>query len=238
MTPLLELRDISASYGRIQALSGVSLSVPEGEIVSLLGANGAGKTTTLNVVSRLVPVTVGSVLFEGTAIERWAPHKVVGHGVVQVPEGREIFHDMSVRENLLMGAYRRTDANAAASDFERVLDYFPVLRERLRQKAGTLSGGEQQMLLIARALMARPRLVLLDEPSLGLSPRLVQQIFDIVRRLNREERLTILLVEQNASVALAVSSYAYILENGEIAIEGPSEQLRADDTVRRTYLGN
>ena len=238
MTPLLELRDISASYGRIQALSGVSLSVPEGEIVSLLGANGAGKTTTLNVVSRLVPVTVGSVLFEGTAIERWAPHKVVGHGVVQVPEGREIFHDMSVRENLLMGAYRRTDANAAASDFERVLEYFPVLRERLRQKAGTLSGGEQQMLLIARALMARPRLVLLDEPSLGLSPRLVQQIFDIVRRLNREERLTILLVEQNASVALAVSSYAYILENGEIAIEGPSEQLRADDTVRRTYLGN
>jgi branched-chain amino acid transport system ATP-binding protein len=238
MTPLLELRDISASYGRIQALSGVSLSVPEGEIVSLLGANGAGKTTTLNVVSRLVPVTVGSVLFDGTAIERWAPHKVVGHGVVQVPEGREIFHDMSVRENLLMGAYRRTDANAAASDFERVLEYFPVLRERLRQKAGTLSGGEQQMLLIARALMARPRLVLLDEPSLGLSPRLVQQIFDIVRRLNREERLTILLVEQNASVALAVSSYAYILENGEIAIEGPSEQLRADDTVRRTYLGN
>jgi branched-chain amino acid transport system ATP-binding protein len=238
MTPLLELRDISASYGRIQALSGVSLSVPEGEIVSLLGANGAGKTTTLNVVSRLVPVTVGSVLFDGTAIERWAPHKIVGHGVVQVPEGREIFHDMSVRENLLMGAYRRTDANAAASDFERVLEYFPVLRERLRQKAGTLSGGEQQMLLIARALMARPRLVLLDEPSLGLSPRLVQQIFDIVRRLNREERLTILLVEQNASVALAVSSYAYILENGEIAIEGPSEQLRADDTVRRTYLGN
>jgi branched-chain amino acid transport system ATP-binding protein len=238
MTPLLELRDISASYGRIQALSGVSLSVPEGEIVSLLGANGAGKTTTLNVVSRLVPVTVGSVLFDGTAIERWAPHKIVGHGVVQVPEGREIFHDMSVRENLLMGAYRRTDANAAASDFERVLEYFPVLRERLRQKAGTLSGGEQQMLLIARALMARPRLVLLDEPSLGLSPRLVQQIFDIVRRLNREERLTILLVEQNASVALAVSSYAYILENGEIAIEGPSEQLRVDDTVRRTYLGN
>lgn len=238
MTPLLELRDISASYGRIQALSGVSLSVPEGEIVSLLGANGAGKTTTLNVVSRLVPVTAGSVLFEGTAIERWAPHKIVGHGVVQVPEGREIFHDMSVRENLLMGAYRRTDANAAASDFERVLDYFPVLRERLRQKAGTLSGGEQQMLLIARALMARPRLVLLDEPSLGLSPRLVQQIFDIVRRLNREERLTILLVEQNASVALAVSSYAYILENGEIAIEGPSEQIRADDTVRKTYLGN
>jgi branched-chain amino acid transport system ATP-binding protein len=238
MTPLLELRDISASYGRIQALSGVSLSVPEGEIVSLLGANGAGKTTTLNVVSRLVPVTAGSVLFEGTAIERWTPHKIVGHGVVQVPEGREIFHDMSVRENLLMGAYRRTDANAAASDFERVLEYFPVLRERLRQKAGTLSGGEQQMLLIARALMARPRLVLLDEPSLGLSPRLVRQIFDIVRRLNREERLTILLVEQNASVALAVSSYAYILENGEIAIEGPSEQIRADDMVRKTYLGN
>jgi branched-chain amino acid transport system ATP-binding protein len=237
MPDLLELTGVSASYGRIQALSGVSLSVPEGSIVSLLGSNGAGKTTTLNTISRLVPVQSGSIRFDGQPIESIASHKVVEGGVVQVPEGREVFRDMSVRENLEMGAYRRKDAATVRADFDRVLDYFPKLKDRLQQRAGTLSGGEQQMLLIGRALMARPRLLLLDEPSLGLSPVLVQQIFGIIDRLNKDG-LTILLVEQNAAVALSTSSYAYILENGEMALQGASEQLRRDDSVRRTYLGH
>ncbi|MBD2751072.1 ABC transporter ATP-binding protein [Microvirga sp. BT688] len=237
MPDLLELAGVSASYGRIQALSGVSLSVPEGSIVALLGSNGAGKTTTLNTISRLVPVQSGSIRFDGKAVESMASHKVVEGGVVQVPEGREVFRDMSVRENLEMGAYRRKDAATVRADFDRVLDYFPKLRDRLQQRAGTLSGGEQQMLLIGRALMARPRLLLLDEPSLGLSPVLVQQIFGIIDRLNKDG-LTILLVEQNAAVALSTSSYAYILENGEMALQGASDQLRRDDSVRRTYLGH
>ena len=237
MPDLLELTGVSASYGRIQALSGVSLSVPEGSIVALLGSNGAGKTTTLNTISRLVPVQSGSIRFDGKPIESMASHKVVEGGVVQVPEGREVFRDMSVRENLEMGAYRRKDAATVRADFDRVLDYFPKLRDRLQQRAGTLSGGEQQMLLIGRALMARPRLLLLDEPSLGLSPVLVQQIFGIIDRLNKDG-LTILLVEQNAAVALSTSSYAYILENGEMALQGASDQLRRDDSVRRTYLGH
>lgn len=237
MPDLLELTGVSASYGRIQALCGVSLSVPEGSIVALLGSNGAGKTTTLNTISRLVPVQSGSIRFDGKAIESMASHKVVEGGVVQVPEGREVFRDMSVRDNLEMGAYRRKDAAAVRADFDRVLDYFPRLRDRLQQRAGTLSGGEQQMLLIGRALMARPKLLLLDEPSLGLSPVLVQQIFGIIDRLNKDG-LTILLVEQNAAVALSTSTYAYILENGEMALQGASEQLRRDDSVRRTYLGH
>jgi branched-chain amino acid transport system ATP-binding protein len=237
MPDLLELTGVSASYGHIQALSGVSLRVPEGSIVALLGSNGAGKTTTLNTISRLVPVQSGSICFDGKRIESMASHKVVEGGVVQVPEGREVFRDMSVRENLEMGAYRRKDAAMVRADFDRILDYFPKLKDRLQQRAGTLSGGEQQMLLIGRALMARPRLLLLDEPSLGLSPVLVQQIFGIIDRLNKDG-LTILLVEQNAAVALSTSSYAYILENGEMALQGASEQLRRDDSVRRTYLGH
>ena len=200
-------------------------------------ANGAGKTTTLNTISRLVPVTSGAIRFEGRAIERLPSHDVVKAGVSQVPEGREVFKDMSVRENLDLGAHTRRDGAGVRADIDRSLEYFPVLKERLRQKAGTLSGGEQQMLLIARALMARPRLLLLDEPSLGLSPLLVQKIFAIIRRLNADG-LSILLVEQNAAVALAVSSYAYILENGEITLEGPSEALRQDEAVKRTYLGS
>ena len=237
MADLLEIEGVSASYGRIQALSNVSLKVPQGAIVALLGANGAGKSTTLNTVSRLVPVTSGSIGFEGRAIERLASHDVVKAGVSQVPEGREVFKDMSVRENLDLGAHTRHDGAGVRADIDRSLEYFPVLRERLRQRAGTLSGGEQQMLLIARALMARPRLLLLDEPSLGLSPLLVQKIFAIIRRLNADG-LSILLVEQNAAVALAMSSYAYILENGEITLEGPSEALRQDEAVKRTYLGS
>lgn len=237
MAEILELRGVSAAYGNIQALSNVSLKLPAGAIVALLGGNGAGKTTTLNTISRLVPVTTGSILFEGNAIERLASHHVVAAGISQVPEGREVFRDMSVQENLEMGAYGRRDTGNVRDDYERVFGYFPVLRERVKQKSGTLSGGEQQMLLIARALMAKPKLLLLDEPSLGLSPVLVEKIFEIITRLNREG-LSILLVEQNAAVALAASSYAYILENGEMVLEGPSAKLLQDPSVQRSYLGS
>jgi branched-chain amino acid transport system ATP-binding protein len=237
MADLLEIEAVSASYGRIQALSNVSLKLPQGAIVALLGGNGAGKTTTLNTISRLVPVTSGAIRLDGRAIERLPSHEVVRAGVSQAPEGREVFKDMSVRENLDLGAHVRRDGAGVRADLDKALDYFPALKERLRQKAGTLSGGEQQMLLIARALMARPRLLLLDEPSLGLSPLLVQKIFAIIARLNADG-LSILLVEQNAAVALAVSSYAYILENGEIVLEGRSETLRNDEAVKRTYLGS
>ncbi|WP_251863549.1 ABC transporter ATP-binding protein [Achromobacter sp. Marseille-Q4962] len=234
---LLEIDAVSAAYGNIQALRDVSLAVPDGAIVALLGANGAGKSTTLNVVSRLVPPTAGSVRLAGEPIHRLPADAVVGRGIVQVPEGREIFRDMSVRENLEMGAYLRADRAAARADLDSVCDLFPRLRERLEQKAATLSGGEQQMLATARAMMARPRMILLDEPSMGLSPIVVEQIFDIVLRLNREQGITILLVEQNVKLALSVSSYAYILENGEIALEGDSGALARDEGVRRAYLG-
>ncbi|WP_298723749.1 ABC transporter ATP-binding protein [uncultured Ferrovibrio sp.] len=233
---MLELKAISAGYGRINALSGVSLKVDTGRIVALLGANGAGKTTTLNCISRVVPLTSGEIHFEGRRVDRLASEEMVALGVCQVPEGREIFARMSVRENLEIGAHLRRDKAAIRQDFDRVCEYFPRLRQRFTQEAGTLSGGEQQMLLIARALMGRPKLLLLDEPSLGLSPLLVEQIFAIIRQLNKEG-LTILLVEQNARIALNVSDYAYILENGEIAFEGNSADLVQDDRVRQAYLG-
>lgn len=233
---MLELRDISAGYGRINALSGVGLKVDAGRVVALLGANGAGKTTTLNCISRVVALTSGEIHFEGQRVDRLASEDMVARGVCQVPEGREIFAKMSVRENLEIGAHLRRDTAAIKQDLDRVCDYFPRLRQRFAQEAGTLSGGEQQMLLIARALMGRPKLLLLDEPSLGLSPLLVEQIFDIIRQLNKES-LTILLVEQNARIALNVSDYAYILENGEIAFEGNSADLVRDDRVRQAYLG-
>lgn len=236
MTDLLKLENVSAAYGRIQALSQISLTVPEGAIVALLGANGAGKTTTLNVISCLVKASAGRVLYRGEPIERRPSHAVVRAGIAQVPEGREVFRDMSVRENLDLGAHVRHDSAAAKRDYERALEYFPLLRQRLRQHAGTLSGGEQQMLLMARALMAGPSLLLLDEPSLGLSPLLVQQIFGIIRKINADG-MTILLVEQNVSIALGCSSYAYILENGEMAHEGPSASLIADSAIRQAYLG-
>ncbi|ADP13882.1 ABC transporter family protein 8 [Achromobacter xylosoxidans A8] len=234
---LLEVEAVSAAYGNIRALQDVSLKVPQGAIVALLGANGAGKSTTLNVISRLVAPTAGSVRFAGEPIHRLAADAIVGRGIVQVPEGREIFRDMSVRENLEMGAYLRTDRPAVKQDLDMVCDTFPRLRERYEQKAATLSGGEQQMLATGRAMMARPRMILLDEPSMGLSPLVVEQIFDIVLRLNREQGITILLVEQNVKLALSVSSYAYILENGEIALEGESAALASDEGVQRAYLG-
>ncbi len=236
MADLIRLTSVSAAYGRIEALSGVSLRVPEQTIVALLGANGAGKSTTLNVISGIVAATKGDILFRGQSIRRLGSDKIVGLGISQVPEGREIFRDMSVHENLVIGAHLRRDRELDR-DIEVMTAYFPILAKRFRQMAGTLSGGEQQMLLIARALMARPKLLLLDEPSLGLSPLLVQQIFDIIVRLHREEKLTLLIVEQNAAVALAVSDYAYILENGEIVVEGRSADLAHDDKVRSAYLG-
>ena len=234
---LLEVDAVSAAYGNIRALQDVSLKVPQGAIVALLGANGAGKSTTLNVISRLVSPTAGSVRFAGEPIHRLSADAVVGRGIVQVPEGREIFREMSVRENLEMGAYLRRDSNAVRQDMDMVCDTFPRLRERFEQKAATLSGGEQQMLATGRAMMARPRMILLDEPSMGLSPLVVEQIFDIILRLNREQGITILLVEQNVKLALSVSSHAYILENGEIALDGQSAALASDEGVQRAYLG-
>ncbi|WBX87973.1 ABC transporter ATP-binding protein [Achromobacter mucicolens] len=234
---LLEVDAVSAAYGNIRALQDVSLKVPQGAIVALLGANGAGKSTTLNVISRLVSPTAGSVRFAGEPIHRLSADEVVGRGIVQVPEGREIFREMSVRENLEMGAYLRRDRNAVRQDMDMVCDTFPRLRERFEQKAATLSGGEQQMLATGRAMMARPRMILMDEPSMGLSPLVVEQIFDIILRLNREQGITILLVEQNVKLALSVSSHAYILENGEIALDGQSAALASDEGVQRAYLG-
>jgi branched-chain amino acid transport system ATP-binding protein len=233
---MIQLSNVSASYGRIEALSGVSLRVPEASIVALLGANGAGKSTTLNVICGIVPPTEGDIVFRGQSIRRLGSDRIVALGISQVPEGREIFRDMSVHENLVIGAHLRRDRDVAR-DIEVMTAYFPILAKRFHQMAGTLSGGEQQMLLIARALMARPKLLLLDEPSLGLSPLLVQQIFDIIVRLHREEKLTLLIVEQNAAVALAISDYAYILENGEMVVEGRSADLAHDDKVRSAYLG-
>jgi branched-chain amino acid transport system ATP-binding protein len=234
---MLELRGISASYGAIQALSHVSLQVPQGGIVALLGSNGAGKSSTLNAISRLINPTAGEVIFDGAPIQRLPSDEIVRRGLVQVPEGREVFKEMSVRENLELGAFLRRKRGEMAEDFDKVFAMFPRLKERAEQRAATLSGGEQQMLAIGRALMSRPRMIMFDEPSMGLSPLLVEQIFESIQRLNREQGLTILLVEQDVRLALTVASHAYILENGEITLEGPSSQLINDPAVRRAYLG-
>ena len=234
---LLSLRGISAAYGRIQALCDVSVEVPEGQIVALLGRNGAGKTTTLNCISNIVDCTEGEVRLAGERIDRLGSDALVKRGIVQVPEGRQVFRDMSVRENLDLGAYLRRDRTGIRNDLEAVYAMFPRLKERQGQMAATLSGGEQQMLAIGRAVMARPRVMLFDEPSMGLSPLLVEQMFGIIEQLHREQKITILLVEQNVQLALAVSSYGYILENGEISLHGPAAQLANDEAVRRAYLG-
>ena len=234
---LLEVRGISASYGAIQALSGVSLAVPQGAIVALLGSNGAGKSSTLNAISHLIDPTAGEVHFAGEPIHRQPSDEIVRRGLVQVPEGREVFKEMSVRENLELGAFLRRDRAAIAEDLDKVYTLFARLKERSEQRAATLSGGEQQMLAIGRALMSRPRLIMFDEPSMGLSPLLVEQIFEAIQRLNREQGLTILLVEQDVRLALTVASHAYILENGEITLQGAAAQLMDDPAVRRAYLG-
>jgi branched-chain amino acid transport system ATP-binding protein len=233
---LLEIDNLVACYGRITALEGISLTVEEGEIVTLIGANGAGKTTTLRAISGLVRPASGAIRFAGRDISRLAPNEIVRAGISHSPEGRHVFPRMTVRENLELGAYTRTSKAETAEDTARVLDIFPRLGERLAQKAGTMSGGEQQMLAIARAMMSRPRVLLLDEPSLGLSPKLVQTIFAVIRDINARGT-TILLIEQNARQALAVAARGYVLEVGTIVHSGPAAELAASEAVRAAYLG-
>ena len=234
--PLLELEEVTARYGPVTALHGVSLIVGEGELVAVLGANGAGKTTTLRAISGVVRRN-GRIGFVGRSIAGQGPEAVARAGIAHVPEGRGTLTELSVRENLRLGAYVRRDRRAVAEDERRVLGYFPQLAGRAGQRAGTLSGGEQQMLALARALMLRPRLLLLDEPSLGLAPLVVASIFRIVRELNEEDGLAVLVVEQNAALALEASSRAYVLEGGRVALQGPSADLRRDESVRKSYLG-
>jgi branched-chain amino acid transport system ATP-binding protein len=237
-TPLLEISNLEVRYGGIRALHGLSLKVPKGSIVTLIGANGAGKSTTLRTISGLVPPTAGSIRFDGKEIAGKPAHAIVSEGLAHVPEGRLVFPELSVKENLMMGAYLRRDRKEIASDLEWVGEFFPRLRERIGQIAGTLSGGEQQMLAIGRALMGRPRCLMLDEPSLGIAPLLVETIFARLVDLNRERGLTLLLVEQNASLALKVSNYAYVLETGHIHLEGPSAELKNCPEIQAAYLGH
>ena len=233
---MLKLHDIHASYGPVVALQGVSLEVPRGGIITILGANGAGKTSTLRAISGVLRVSQGTIEFDGQRIDRTSPERLVQLGISQVPEGRQIFSELTVMENLRLGAYTRRD-NGVKRDLERVVEYFPVLGERQKQVAGLLSGGEQQMLAIGRALMAKPRLLLLDEPSLGLAPILVREIFDIIRAINKSEGLTILLVEQDAKLALDVAEHGYVLETGKVVLDDSAANLQQNDAVRRSYLG-
>jgi branched-chain amino acid transport system ATP-binding protein len=233
---ILELKDVHTYYGAIHALKGVSLNVGEGEIVTLIGANGAGKSTTLRSINGLNRPRQGSIEFQGKDITQTAAHNIVKRGIAQSPEGRKLFPRMSVTENLEMGAFQRSDKSGIREDMERVFTLFPRLSERKSQKAGTMSGGEQQMCAIGRALMARPKLLLLDEPSMGLAPIFVEKIFEIVKEIN-EQGTPILLVEQNALMALDAADRGYVLETGKIALEGPAKELRSNEQVRRTYLG-
>jgi branched-chain amino acid transport system ATP-binding protein len=237
MGHLMEVRNIETYYGPTMAIRGVSFDVPQGEIVTILGANGAGKTTILKTISGIMDPQKGSVTYEGREIQKMDPDRVVRLGISLVPEGRELFPFLSVRGNLQIGAYTRRDHAAIASDLERIFDYFPSLRERAGRPAGMLSGGEQQMVAIGRALMARPKMILLDEPSLGLSPKLVKEIFEIIVRINRENGTTIVLVEQNANVALQVAHHGYILELGRIVMADTGAALLQKDDVREFYLG-
>jgi branched-chain amino acid transport system ATP-binding protein len=234
---LLEVNNIETYYGPIMAIRGISFGVPRGAIVTILGANGAGKTTILKTVSGVMDPQKGTVTFDGRALRGLDPDKVMRLGLSHVPEGREVFPLLTVRENLKMGAYTRKDAAAVAQDMQMVYDYFPVLAMRAEQRAGLLSGGEQQMLSISRALMARPKMILLDEPSLGLAPKLVKDIFDIIVRINHEQGVTILLVEQNANMALHIADYGYVLEVGRIVMEDTCARLLEKDDIKEFYLG-
>lgn len=236
-TAILELLNVESAYGPIKAIRGVSLKVERGQIATVLGSNGAGKTTILKTISGIIDPRKGSVSFKGQDITARDPAFVVQQGLMHVPEGREVFPLLSVHDNLLMGAYTRADRDGVARDMEAVFRYFPILKERERQNAGLLSGGQQQMLAISRAIMAAPDLILLDEPSLGLSPKLTKEIFEIVVRINRERGTTMLLVEQNANMALNASDYGYVLENGRIVMEDTCERLREKDDIKEFYLG-
>ncbi|MFT4225028.1 ABC transporter ATP-binding protein [Micropruina sp.] len=236
MPRMLEVKDLVVAYGKVKAVKGISFTVEQGQVVSLLGTNGAGKTTTLRTISGLLRPESGEIWFEGERIDRVPAHKVVMRGLAHSPEGRRIFPRLTVEDNLLLGAFARKDTGAIASDLERVYGLFDILRERRTQPAGTFSGGEQQMLAIGRAMMSRPRLLMLDEPSMGLSPLMMQRIMSTIRAL-QSEGVTILLVEQNAAAALKLSDRAYVLEVGQITLDGTGEQLLGDDRVRRAYLG-
>ena len=233
---MLELVDLNVYYGAIHALKGINIKVNQGEIVTLIGANGAGKTTTLKTISGALKPKNGKVLFQGGELDRIKAHDIVGLGIAHVPEGRKVFMNMSVMENLEMGAYSRKDKGEIKKDYEKIFETFPRLLERKNQMAGTLSGGEQQMLAIGRALMARPKLLLLDEPSMGLAPLIVKQIFSIIEDIN-EKGTTVLLVEQNASMALKIAHRAYVIQNGVVELEGNAEELLNDENVRYAYLG-
>ena len=233
---MLELKSIESYYGKIQALKGIDLEVPEGGIVAILGANGAGKSTTLKTISGLIQPLQGQILFQGQSIHKKEPHQIVRLGICQVPEGRDIFMGLTVQENLKMGAFTRNDAKAIQNDMEQIYQSFPILKERARQQAGTLSGGEQQMLAIARGLMSNPKLMLLDEPSLGLAPLMVEEIFRIIAEINKDG-VTILLVEQNANMALQTAQYGYVMETGSVALHDSADSLIQNDYVRKVYLG-
>ncbi len=234
---MLEVRNIQTYYGNIQALKNVSLTINEGEIVTLIGANGAGKSTTLMSICGVTPPRHGEILFRGQPIQNLSAEKIVSLGICQVPEGRHIFPQMSVLENLEMGAYMRNDKAAIKSDIDYVFDRFPILEQRRQQAGGTLSGGEQQMLAISRALLARPSLLLLDEPSLGLAPLIIKQIFEIIKKINVESNTTVFLVEQNANQALKIAHRGYVMENGAITLEDKAENLLSNEDVKKAYLG-
>jgi len=233
---LLELEDVRVRYGNIEAVKGISMQVDEGQIVALIGGNGAGKTTTLKTISGTLPASAGKVSFAGEVISTLPSHEVVSRGISHTPEGRRIFPRMSVKENLEMGAFQRSDTAAIKEDLERIFDLFPVLRERTKQSGGTLSGGEQQMLAIGRSMMSRPKLLMLDEPSMGLAPLVVEKIFQAIEEINKEGT-TILLVEQNAQIALTMASKGYVLESGQIVLTDAADALLRNDRVRKAYLG-
>jgi branched-chain amino acid transport system ATP-binding protein len=237
MAGYFEIRGLSVRYDKVLALDGISIELAAGEIVALIGTNGAGKTTTLRTVCGLTRAAAGEIWFEGERIDHLAPAQIVGRGIVMVPEGRHVYPLMSVKDNLLMGAYLRRDGKAVRADLDAVFTRFPRLKERLRQQAGTLSGGEQEMLVVGRALMARPKLLLLDEPSLGLAPLITRDIARLILEINRDDGVGVILVEQNSRMALKISSHAYVLETGRIGLAGRSTELIDNDHVRRLYLG-
>ena len=234
---MLELRDVNSFYGNIQALHDINLTVEEGEIITLIGANGAGKSTTLMSISGVVPPRTGEILFRGKPIEQMSPDKIVALGICQVPEGRHIFPELTVAENLDMGAFLRRDSQQIKKDLDYIYSIFPILAERRNLSGGNLSGGEQQMLAISRALMAKPQLLLLDEPSMGLAPLVTKQIFEIIKMINREQNTTIFLVEQNANLALKTADRGYVLETGRITLHGKAEDLQSNQDIQKAYLG-